>query len=246
LDKLNCIAIDDEPLALEVIKEHAAQLPYVELLAVFTSPLEAMAFLQIEKVDLVFLDIHMPELNGMELPTLVQSTAAFVFVTAYKEYAYDSYALNVADYLLKPVSFDRFVNAVNKVLHRKTNETSMLGEKVASTTKVPYLFVRADKKIVRFATSNIRYIEGMKDYVTIYGTNGKIVARESLKRIADLLAADDFVRIHRSYIVPLHAVKQIEGNRVHLDDKELPIGASYKSELLQRIDAQLIGDRLRN
>jgi two-component system LytT family response regulator len=245
LDRLRCIAIDDEPLALEVLQAHAAQLPFIEISDVFTSPLKAMTVLQSQNIDLVFLDIHMPELNGLRLPKLVNTSAEFVFVTAYKEHAYESYELRAVDYLLKPVSFDRFLMAVNKVLKVKKEHTVEAEIPTARSRTTRQLFVRADKKIVQLNITEILYIEGLKDYVTIYLPHRKVVARESLKKIATLLSDAGFVRIHRSYIVPFSNIQQLEGNSLLLQNVELPIGVSYKKALLTMIDEHLIGDRQR-
>lgn len=243
METINCIAIDDEPLALEVLEDYANQLTNVEMLQTFTDPLAALVFVKNNEVDLVFLDIEMPQINGLKLSELLPSSCSVAFVTAYDQHAIKSYDLEVIDYLLKPVSLERFLKTINKVIDRRSPLIRTKGKTDNQVANSDTIFVRSDKKIMQLTINNIVYVEGLKDYVTIHMTDSKVVIRESLKNVLLMLAPHDFIRVHKSYIVAVHSVKAMEGNQLHLMDRKVPVGGSYKVELLKAMQQRLLGKR---
>lgn len=243
MDKLRCIAIDDEPLALEVLENHANQLDNVEMLQTFTDPLKALMFAKNSKVDLVFLDIEMPQINGLKLSELIPSNCSIVFVTAYEQHALKSYDLDVVDYLVKPLSFERFLKSITKVIDRRRSSGHHVVLDENQSNKTDSIFVRSDKKIIQLAINRIICIEGLKDYVTIYLTDDKVVTRESLKNVLEMLGPYDFIRVHKSYIVATSRIKALEGNLLSLMDRDVPVGGSYKEELLGIMQERLLGKR---
>ena len=234
---ITCIAVDDEPLALEIVESYAEQIPFLNLLKTFTSPLEALMFMQENEVDVLFLDIQMPEISGLKLKTLIPKATEVIFITAYDEHAVKSYELEAFDYLLKPVKFERFLKSVSNALENRRNQ------QLPSKEVVDTLFVRSDKRITQIKIDEILFIEGLKDYVRIHLTDSRIITRESLTKLTKLLASKEFLRVHKSYIVPLKKIKSIYGNRIIIGDKEIPIGASYKSELINSLGDNILGMR---
>ncbi len=234
---IKCIAIDDEPLALEVIEIHCSKIPQVDLIGTFLSARDAIDFLKNEVVDIVFLDINMPEITGLEMKLLIPDHINVVFVTAFEEYALKSYELEASDYLLKPVSFERFNKAIQKC-SRVKEEQSLKQSK-------DYLLVRGDKKIVRILISDIRYIEGLKDYAKIYyGADDKIIIRESLRKILKRLEDHKFIRVHRSYIIPFNKITSVYGNTVKVGEQEIPLGKQQKDILVEAFRKKgILGDR---
>ncbi|HIA37482.1 MAG TPA: response regulator transcription factor [Flavobacteriales bacterium] len=222
---LKCLAIDDEPLALDIIEEYVNKVPFLNLAGKFTDPVEATSELQKGGIDLVFLDIQMPGLTGLEFLNTLERKPAVIFTTAYDEYAVESYDFNTIDYLLKPISFERFLKAANKA-----NEV-LSSEGDGADTK--FIFIKADYKIHKIATDDIAYVEGYKDYVRIYTAEKRYVTRESMKNMVNVLPNDRFLRIHRSYIISIDKFSAIEGNMITLGDEKLPIGKSYKDQVMK-------------
>lgn len=222
---INCLAIDDEPLALDVIEEYVNKVPFLNLIGKFTDPVEATAELHKGSIDLIFLDIQMPDLTGLEFLNTLERKPAVIFTTAYDEYALESYDFNTIDYLLKPISFDRFMKAVNKA-----QELLSSG---ADAAENKFIFIKSDYKIHKIATDDIAYIEGYKDYVRIYTPEKRFVTRESMKNMEALLSKDRFLRIHRSYIISIDKFSAIEGNMIILGEEKLPIGKSYKEQVMK-------------
>lgn len=243
METIKCIAIDDEPLALEVLEDYANQLTNVEMLQTFTDPLAALVFVKNNDVDLVFLDIEMPQINGLKLAELLPSSCSVAFVTAYDQHAIKSYDLEVVDYLLKPVSLERFLKTINKVIDRRNPLIPVQDKTDNQVTNSDTIFVRSDKKIMQLTINNIVYVEGLKDYVTIHMTDSKVVIRESLKNVLLMLGPYDFVRVHKSFIVAVQSIKALEGNQLHLMGREVPVGGSYKVELLKAMEERLLGKR---
>ena len=233
---ISCIAIDDEPLALEIIEIHCNRIPIVDLKCSFLSAKDAIEYLRKETVDIVFLDINMPEINGLEMKLLIPEHTQVVFVTAFEKYALKSYDLGVIDYLLKPVSFERF---------RRTIQKLMKDKKEHAIKKEEYLLVRGDKKIVRILISDIRYIEGLKDYARIYyGLEDKVIIRESLRKILTRLEDYNFIRVHRSYIIPFDRISSVYGNVVKIGNQEIPLGKHQKDTLVEAFrKGGILGDR---
>ncbi|MFB6456808.1 LytR/AlgR family response regulator transcription factor [Chitinophaga sp. Hz27] len=230
--KINCIILDDEPFAVKLIADYASKVPELNVLYADSDVFRAMEILKSEAIDLVFLDIQMPQLTGIELMQLFNRQHNFIITSAYPQYALDAYQFHVIDFLLKPVTFNRFYQAVEKYF--RWQETFQ--RNAASTDD--FLFVKADRKHYKIAAADIVYIEGLKDYIRIHTETEKIMVLENMKDILEKLPQQQFVRIHRSYIIPLNKIKVIEGNQIQLTDGTyLPIGETYRklvNEWVQR------------
>ena len=230
MNKIRCLIIDDEELARTLLENYVLRLPFLELVGKCKNPLEAMAVLQQESVDLLLLDIQMPELSGIDFLKALPHKPFTVFTTAYESYALEGYSLDVVDYLLKPIGFERFLQAMNKVMER-------MSQRQPVTTTPPskeFILIKSDHKIHRLHVEDILYIQSMREYVAFYTPTGRILSLGSLKSLEEELPADQFMRIHKSYIVALDKVKSLEGNMLHIGGEHLPIGASYKEEVLRR------------
>lgn len=234
--KLTAVAIDDEPLALEVIEHFAGKSGDLDLVMAFENPLEAISFLQDNKVDLIFLDIQMPDLTGIQLLESLIYKPMIVFTTAYSQYAVDSYELGAIDYLLKPVSLDRFLKAVNKAvsfiraqnaLDEKSNEHADIKD---------YMFIKSDTRFFKVNLGEILYVEGMRDYVAVHTPERRIMTLMSMSKMMDKLPESDFMRVHKSYIIGLNHIQLIQNNRVKIVEKEIPISNSYKESFLAFVE----------
>lgn len=236
---IRVIIVDDEPLAQEIIETYVQQMPNLELVAICNNALEANEVLRTESIDLMFLDIQMPQLSGIEFLKTLSHPPKVIFTTAHADYAIQGFELDAADYLLKPISFERFFKAVNKasslVAHRKQNET----ENGNGDSNDAFIFVKADKKLVKINFEDILYIEGLKDYVIIRQETGRVITLQTMKSLEDKLPITKFKRIHRSYIVNIKRITAILGNMVELIEsgkvKQLPIGKNYRDELMDII-----------
>lgn len=230
--KINCIIVDDEQLARVLIEDFVSKVGFLNFVGSFKNPLDALAHMKKEVVDLVFLDIQMPDLTGIDLVKSMSKAPQIIFTTAYPEYALDGFELNVTDYLLKPFSFNRFLQAVNKVadLHQR------LSPKGTVTVPDQQITIHADHKIYKILLKDILYIEGLKEYVSYYTKNGqRIIALQSLKSLEMSLGNAGFIRVHRSYIVPIGKIETLEGNQLRIGEKLIPVGRSYKDQLLKRV-----------
>lgn len=230
--KYTCLIVDDEQLARNLLETYVTKMPMLELRGKCKNPMEAMAIMQSEQIDLLFLDIQMPELTGVEFIKTMQQKPAIIFTTAYSEYALEGYQLDVIDYLLKPFALERFIKAVNKAvdyLDLKRNITKVPEQKPDS------ILLHADHKIYKVDLDDILYIEGLKEYVSYYTKERRIIVLQSLKSIEDSLRRDKFIRVHRSYIVPVRKIKSLDGNQVQIGDKLIPIGRSYKDDVMKRV-----------
>lgn len=229
---LRCIAIDDEDLALELMEDYISKVPYLQLVATCDDPLDAIAIIQEQQVDLVFLDIQMPGLNGLQLIQSLSNNPMCILVTAYSQYALDGFNLNVIDYLVKPVPFDRFLKACNKA-----RELYQLKHKAAETAKEDepeYFFINADYSHIKVTYTDIMWVEGLKDYIKIHLENNAkpIVARISMKNIEELLPSSKFLRIQKSYIVSKAHITAVKKNSVFIGSAELSIGENYKDSVM--------------
>jgi two-component system, LytTR family, response regulator len=226
---LRCIAIDDEELALELLVDNIRKVPYLELVAACNNPLEAIKVLQQQPVDLIFLDIQMPGLTGIQFIQTISKNYLFILITAYEKYALEGYNLNVVDYLLKPVELDRFIKACNKAneLYQLRNHPKI------SETSADYFFVNVEYSLVKVQKSDISYVEGLKDYVKIHlrSDNKPVITRMSIKSVEEQLNSSQFIRIHKSYIVALAAISSVRKNSVFIGSIELPLGESYRDNL---------------
>jgi len=238
-----CIVIDDEQLARTLLESYIAKIPQLELVGQFKSPLEAMTLLQSGTVDLMFLDIQMPDITGTDLLKSLSDLPLTVFTTAYKEYALEGYSLGVIDYLLKPFSFTRFLQATNKALQqlRLSQGTPSNGETEVNVSTQSdeqlkdYLVVKADHKLHKLLFKDILYVEGLREYVAYYRKDDRIIALQSLKKLEELLPNQDFIRAHKSYIIAIKQVKSLDGNQLEMQNgKLIPIGKSYKEEVLKK------------
>ena len=226
--KLRCIAIDDEPLALELLEDNISQVPYLELVKGFSSPMQAMQFLQTDDVDLVFIDIQMPGITGLQFINSLPKKPMYILVTAYEKYALESYNLNVVDYLLKPVSMDRFLKACNKAMELFRLKTEPKGKGSGEGNR--YIFVNADYKMIKVEFSDVIFIESLKDYLKIHLRSQKnaLITRMSMKAIEEELPGSGFIRIHKSYIVSKDAITAVKKSSVFIGEHELPVGDLYR------------------
>ena len=236
---LRCIAIDDEELALELMEDNIKKLPYLQLVATFSNPLEAINLLQEQEIDLVFLDIQMPGITGLQFIESTKSSCMFILVTAYEKYALEGYNLNVVDYLVKPVALDRFIKACNKAFELHQLRTKNKAPEIASPSQ-DYIFVNVDYSLQKIMLSDITWIEGLKDYIKIHFKNNPkpVITRLSMKSMEELLPVSGFLRIHKSFIVAKHAITAIRKNSVFAGAMELPVGENYKDMLEAYVNRQ--------
>jgi two-component system, LytTR family, response regulator len=228
---ISCIAIENEPPALEKLVSYINQTPWLELKGQFTNPLHALAYLQSNTIQLLFLDIHMDGITGLQLLDALPQKPYVILTTAYSQYALKGYEYSVTDYLLKPYSFERFLQAVQKIKPQTANTV----EPVVNS----FIFVKSDYRIVKIETSEILYIEGMRDYRCIVTPQGKTLTPFTFTELCDMLPELLFVRIHKSYVVSLSKIKSIEHNRVYIADKILPIGNTYKEEFYKLVQGKI-------
>ncbi len=235
---MNCIAVDDEPLALELIEDFAKKVPFLNYIKSCKNAFEAIDIIQKDKIDLIFLDINMPDLSGIELIRNIQNKPLVIFTTAYSEYAVEGFELNAVDYLIKPFLFERFFKAVNKAyeLFNLKNNPQTHQEPESSAPVKDYIFVKADYSSVKIYLKDILYLEGLKDYVKIHTSEKKILTLITMKKIEEKLPSSNFVRVHRSFIVALDKIESIQRNRIVIKEKWIPVGNSYKSEFYKRIE----------
>lgn len=232
--------VDDEELARNLVENYANRLPHLNIVGKCSNPFEAMQVLQETKVDLIFLDIQMPELTGIEFLKTLPQKPLVVFTTAYKEYAMEGYELDVVDYLLKPFRFERFLQAINKagkLLKTEERDENISAAPVPPTEEKPkdYILVKSDFKVFRIFFKDILYIESMKEYVAYHTADGRILSLGSLKKLEQELPPKLFMRIHKSYIASISCISALEGNMVHIGKKKLPIGTSYKEVVMRRV-----------
>ncbi len=236
--KIKCLVIDDEYLAREYIKNYISKIPELELLGEFNSPLKATELIKSGHVDLLFLDIQMPDITGVEFLKSLTHKPEVIFTSAYQEYALEGFNLSAIDYLLKPFAFDRFFQAINKVIDKfenKNNISEPLQTPGQSQTSFEdtYLIIRADRKLYKINFDDIKYIEGQKAYVTFHTIKKRITALASLKELEEALPKKQFVRIHKSYIVAIEKILSLEGNIIEVDNIKLPVGKNYKETVLK-------------
>lgn len=244
--KLKCIAVDDEPLALDIIEDYVSKVPFLELVKRTENAIEALQLVQAGGIDLVFLDIQMPELTGIQFLKIANGKANYILTTAYSQYALESYDLNVSDYLLKPIAFDRFYKAVEKVHNQmKIAEPAPAPQSfVAAAAPSPaasnpiqdFIFVKTEHKIQKIQLDDILYIEGLKDYISIYTKAERIITLQNMKKMDETLPKGQFVRVHKSYIISLDKIESIERSRISIFGKIIPIGDTYRDEFFKHID----------
>jgi len=246
IQKLNCLIVDDEPIAQDVLASHIGKVPQLQLVQKSNNAIEAFEAIHKNNIDLLFLDINMPVMSGLSFLRSLKDPPAVILTTAYTEYALEGYELDVIDYLLKPIPFDRFLKAVNKAIAKlqsggkqvqhipEDHLPNVSPAPPATATDKQYFFIKADGKLVKVNYADIKFIEGMKDYLKIHTANGMIVTHYTMKAMEEQLPSDKFMRVHKSYIIALNAIKAIEGNIIFLDKEkaEVPLGNSFKEALL--------------
>lgn len=231
---IRCYIIDDEPLAIEVLESHIEQYGQITIVDTFQNAIDAFKVLQSEPVDLIFLDIQMPGLTGIDLLKSLKDPPEVILTTAYREFALEGFELDVVDYLLKPISFERFLKAVGKVSGKTKPDDK---PEIISESETPFLFVQDGKKMVRIKLSDIVYIESQRDYVRIKTTSKDIKARQQISSLEEKLSEDRFMRIHRSFIVPLKKIESWSATEMEVPGKTLPIGRTYKKEVLKKMES---------
>ena len=233
---INCAIIDDEPLAAGLIKSYVEKTPFLELIGTYGSAIEAMKELREHPAQLLFLDIQMPELSGIEFAKILTPSTKIIFTTAFQQYAIEGYKVNALDYLMKPISYDEFLTSANKALDWYT-----IAQKQELYARDRFMFVKSDYKLIRVSLDDILYIEGLKDYVRFYLQDGtRIMSLMNMKKIEDYLPHPEFLRTHRSFIVHMPLAQQVDRFRIVFGDQFIPVSDSYKDEVLQYLDAHTL------
>lgn len=234
MQKFNCIIIEDEPLAAEILEDYIREVPFLQLSKVCSDALFAMEYMQKAKVDVVFLDIHLPKLKGLDFIRTLKSPVQVIITTAYQEYALKGYELNVVDYLLKPIEFSRFLIAVNKLRPLSSTQTI--------STSVPagraQMFFNVGKKKVKVYVDEILYIESLKEYIKVITKEKSILTKLQIGQVEELLKDGSFLRVHRSFIVAQNKIDAFSATDVEINAKQIPIGRSYKEMVLRALDAK--------
>lgn len=233
--KISCIAIDDEPLALEKMRSYIQKVPFLDLLSTFDNAIESIEFIKNHKVDLMFLDIQMDDFSGIQLLETLSKRPSVILTTAYDSYALKGYELNVSDYLLKPFSFDRFLHAVNKVFdHFSTVKHNRFSSEKNNTTdkKKDFIFIKTENRMQKIVFNDILFIEGMKDYLRVVTKHQKIMTLKNFSEMEALLPDSDFIRVHKSYIVAINKIESIEKKWIKIENHKIPVGETYKKFFL--------------
>ena len=229
---IRCLIVDDEPPAREIIRRYIEQVPTLQLVGECANAIQAFTLLQQRPVDLLFLDIRMPQLNGNDFLKTLKKQPKVIFTTAYSEYAVEGYELDAIDYLLKPIPFDRFLKAVNKAYQQSSTENDM-----SATTEekknVSFVYFRADRKMVKVMLQDIFYVESMKDYVKVFTSSGTIITKQSISSVEAMLPEKNFIRTHRSFIVSLDKIKSFTAELIEISTTEVPIGKLYRNGVMK-------------
>ncbi|MFD1293454.1 LytR/AlgR family response regulator transcription factor [Lutibacter holmesii] len=231
----NCIIVDDEPIAREILENHLQKVDAVRVVATCKNAIEAFNEISSNQIDLIFLDINMPEISGLSFAKSINKNIKVIFTTAYREYAIDGFNLQAVDYLLKPISFERLLQAVNKYLG-ESSKIEEINSLEISPERNDFIFVRADRKMVKINFSEITFVESLSDYVKIHVNNKCIVTRETISNIEAKLPKNNFIRIHRSYIVAVSKIDSFTNEFIEVGVKALPISRSYKKDVLLRLE----------
>ena len=238
MEKYKCLIVEDEVLAQNLLKNYLSKIPDIEVIGTCQTAMEALSFIKNQTIDILLLDIQMPDLTGIELLRAIQQPPLTILITAYSEYAIEGYELNVVDYLLKPVKFDRFFKAIAKILELLNQKTEKKDPSIPEEDKVlDYIFVKSDYKAIKVKFEEILYIEGMQKYVKFKCKNSQVITLLSLSRLEEILPIKDFLRIQKSFIANLNHIIGIEGNQLIMANKDkIPISKSIKSHLIQLVD----------
>ena len=235
---LKCIVIDDEPLAIQLLQNHIGRVPFLELINTYNNPMEALISINSNPVDLIFLDIQMPQLSGIHFMQLLQNRAQVIITSAYQEYAIDGFEHNVVDYLLKPIAFERFYKAVEKAYNLKNPARKLEPSQDMHPATGGYIFVKVETKMVRVELDDILFIEGLKNYVSICTKGQRIITLQVMKQLEEILPPNRFVRVHKSYIVALDKINSIERQEITINDRIIPIGITYQEHFFKLLEAR--------
>ena len=240
MQKLNVIIVDDEPLAIDVMTSHVSKIPQLHLVKTCSNAFEANEAINAHPIDLIFLDIQMPQLTGIDFLKSLTNPPMVIFTTAYSNYAIEGFELDAVDYLLKPISFERFLKSVNRAIDEHAKSTTT-GKGTVAEKDADFIFIKADKKLIKVKYDDILYIEGLKDYVIIRLKDGsRVITLQTMKSLESKLPSDRFKRIHRSYIVGISKIEALVGNMIEVKEKgqikHLPVGKNYRDELLALVN----------
>ena len=239
--KVKCLLVDDEDLALDIMEEYIKRIDYLQLEGRCKSAVEALSVLNSKKIDLLFLDIQMPGLTGIQLLRNISNPPTVIFTTAYSEYALESYDLEALDYLIKPIPFERFIKAVNRYFKLKKHDYQIPEKKEQSNTDQAFIFVKSEKKMVKVFLHEILYIESLRNYVSIYQENGQeIITLNTISNIEEKLPETNFLRIHRSFIIAIDKIESFTSSLVQVEQKYIPIGRNYKSMVMDVLNQNSI------
>ena len=234
---IRCLVVDDEPLALDIIEDYIAKVPFLELVKSTTSAIEGLSLVQNDGIDLVFLDVQMPELTGLQFLKIMNGKCDVILTTAYSQYALEGYELDVIDYLLKPIAFDRFYKAAQKVLQQRQNSSPIsLPAPIMRPQAHNFIFVKTEHKIQKIYLDDILYIEGLKDYISIFSKTERIITLQNMKKMEEALPLGRFIRVHKSYIIALDKIDSIERSRIQIADKIIPVGDTYREGFFRLVD----------
>lgn len=243
---LSCIIVEDEPMARNLLEQYIAKISSLTLLAAFSNPLKALDFLRETTPDILFLDVQMPEITGISLLKILKKKPLVILTTAYSEYAIEGYELDVTDYLLKPITFERFLKTVEKVTQRKGLLTSgqalaEIPKEIQATPQNPFIFVKDGTTLVKIKLADILYIEGLKDYVKIHTPKGKITTLQRLKTLEKELPSHQFIRVHHSFIIAVEWIEVIHRDRIEVGKELIPISDTYRKSFKEFIDNRHLG-----
>jgi DNA-binding LytR/AlgR family response regulator len=242
---IRCLVVDDEPLALHIIQDYISKIPFMELVKATTNPIEALTIVQEGGVDLVYLDVQMPELTGIQFLRIANGKAKVILTTAYPQYALEGYELDVIDYLLKPIAFDRFFKSAQKAQSiiqpsAKTPVKEEAAPQQQQDFSTDFIFIKTEHKIQKVYLHQILFIEGLKDYISIFTDAERIITLQNMKKMEDALPERHFVRVHKSYIVALNKIDSIERSRIFINDKVIPVGDTYRDQFFKLIEGRNI------
>ena len=244
---IRCLVVDDEPLALHILEDYISKVPFLELVKSTTNPIEALTLVQEGNIDLVFLDVQMPELTGIQFLKISNGKTKVILTTAYSQYALEGYELDVVDYLLKPIAFDRFFKSAQKAqgiiqpsVKQQVAEPvhQIQPQQQAADFLSDFIFVKSEYKIQKVYLHQILFIEGLKDYISIFTENERIITLQNMKKMEDTLPEKHFIRVHKSYIVALNKIDSIERSRIFIGDKIIPVGDTYRDHFFKVIDGK--------
>jgi two-component system, LytTR family, response regulator len=242
---IRCLIVDDEPLALHILEDYISKIPFLHLVKSTTNPIEALSIVQDKGADLVFLDVQMPELTGIQFLKIANGKAKVILTTAYPQYALEGYELDVIDYLLKPFAFDRFYKSVQKAqgilqpaAPAETKPAATEPEKPQQDFLSDFIFVKTEHKIQKVYLNDILFIEGLKDYISIFTRTERIITLQNMKKMEDALPPRHFTRVHKSYIVSINKIDSIERSRIFIGEKVIPVGDTYRDEFFKIVDGK--------